>query len=99
MKRKIKNWDTKKENATLMMRALFDVLIDKEVVKNYSLSQLMTKEKEKMTAIFNYVTSYFKLDSDSGLRTSLSNKLTHLPGRTKKSKLENSNENKENEQS
>ena len=88
LKRRIKRWDLEKDGPTLMMRILFDALIDKEKVKNYSLKELLTKEKTIMTAIFHYVTSAFKLTSDSKLRSSLSDKLSHLPGRTRKVRSE-----------
>ena len=69
-----------------MMLALVDSLLDKEVMKTYiSLKELIQKEESTIKPIFTYVISYFGLKSDSTLRSSLSDKLSHMPGRMKKS--------------
>ena len=70
-----------------MMRFLVDSLFDRELIQNYSLKEMMTIESEKIRPIFTYVVSYFKLESDSCLRASLSDKLSHIPGRSKRPKI------------
>lgn len=70
-----------------MARFLFDALFEKDAVKNYTIGKLIEKEPRKMKAIFQYTISVFKLTSDSTLRSAISDKLSHLPGRAKRPKL------------
>lgn len=83
VKWKLRDWKQDPSEATKMMRFLVDSLFDRETIKNYTLKEIFTKQKEIIEPIFKYVISKFKLNSDTSLRSSLSDKLSHMPGRTR----------------
>lgn len=86
VKWKLKQWPQDKGQSTKMMRFLVDTLLERESIKDLSLKELMELEGGTIKPIFTYVVSYFKLQSDGVLRSSLSDKLSHMPGRKKRAK-------------
>lgn len=83
VKWKLEEFDKGVKHATKMARFLVDVLFERKQILNYSLDDLIKNEKTKMTFLLSYVSSFYKLNNLSSVRTAISDKLTHFKGRTK----------------
>lgn len=99
LKWKLTNFDKNPKSSTLMARFLVDVLFDRKKILNYSLDDLITKEKDRMTFLFSYVQAFYKLTSMSKVRSAISDKIGHFPGRTKPPSSPKTSKSTQNEQS
>lgn len=89
LKWKLNKFGREEKYSTQMARFLVDILFDRKEILNYSLDDLINKKKERMTFHFSFVQAFYRLTSMSKVRSAISDKLSHLPGRTKAKKSRN----------
>ena len=86
--RKLASWKTEKGQESKMACYLIDALFIRKNILQYTLDDLIEKEKNKMDFIFSYIKSYFKFKDgeDRSYKKAIQDKLSHFPGRQKEPK-------------